>query len=50
LESDQTGPTYDSAGLLHAVDSTKVLYFAGRPVAQFATAPLFLTTDHRLRA
>ncbi|MEO1366112.1 MAG: hypothetical protein AAFX50_02960, partial [Acidobacteriota bacterium] len=46
LENLQTGPLYDSAGLLHSVDATRVLYFAGRPVAQFETEPLYLTTDH----
>ncbi|MEM6794493.1 MAG: RHS repeat-associated core domain-containing protein, partial [Acidobacteriota bacterium] len=46
LESSATGPTYDSSGLLHAVDATKVLYLAGRPVAQYEIEPLYLTTDH----
>ncbi|MEO1083319.1 MAG: RHS repeat-associated core domain-containing protein, partial [Acidobacteriota bacterium] len=46
LESLQTGPLYDSTGLLHSVEATRVLYFAGRPVAQFGAEALYLTTDH----
>ncbi|MEM7356281.1 MAG: RHS repeat-associated core domain-containing protein, partial [Acidobacteriota bacterium] len=46
-------PTYDSAGLLHSVRqparAVHLLYFAGRPIAQFATASntlTYLSTDH----
>ncbi len=49
---DFSEPTYDSDGRLHRIfrpgEASYVLYFAGRPVAQFDTGGtlLYLTTDH----
>ncbi len=49
---DFSEPTYNSDGLLHRIfhpgRANYVLYFAGRPVAQFDTdgSFLYLTTDH----